>query len=400
MKKIILILITVACSATLVAQTTNLTIEAYAPQGQALEKAISRSFADKDYATGMKLIHEAMALFSQLSQEEQKQYKQIQANNYYNLACVYSLQNQKKKALDAFEKCVKEYEYINYSHAKIDTDLDNIRTDKRFVALIESIREKGDYKYILQHAGGYQPADTAGLPHFEYEPASNGRLKNIKNLFNLDSIAGQGNEISKILHLLAWVHNTIKHDGSNYALCEFDAIDFYNYHKATGQGINCRGLAITLNECYLAMGFKSRFIMCMPKDENDQDCHVINSVYSETLKKWLWIDPTFNAYVKDENGIFLSIAEVRERLIDNRPLVLNSDANWNNQNPQTKEEYLDSYMAKNLYWIQCPAVSKFNVESRYRNNKETYISIHPPGYEHSPINGVITHDPEYFWQNP
>ena len=63
---------------------------------------------------------------------------------------------------------------------------------------------------------------------------------------------------------------------------------------------------------------------------------LINSVYSQQLQKWIWIDPTNNAYVKDENGNLLSIAEVRDRLIHNKPLVLNEDANWNNQKKQTK----------------------------------------------------------------
>jgi hypothetical protein len=305
-------------------------------------------------------------------------------------------------------------------HAKNDSDLDNIRNEKRFVELMESIREQGDYGYVLKQAGKYEKSDTVGLPRFEYESANNGRLKDVKNLFNLDSVAGQGDEISKIINLMTWVHNAIRHDGSNYALCEFDAIDFYNYHKATGKGINCRGLAITLNECYLAMGFKSRYITCMPKNEKDPDCHVINCVYSETLQKWLWMDPSFNAYVKDENGNFLSIAEVRERLINDKPLFLNQDANWNNERPETKENYLDSYMAKNLYWLQCPVISRFNPESRYRNNDNTYISLMPIGYEHSSVNksaGVlfdgkivvsdrtkmynrIVHNPEYFWQKP
>jgi hypothetical protein len=31
-------------------------------------------------------------------------------------------------------------------------------------------------------------------------------------------------------------------------LCEFDTIDFYHYYKATGKGINCSHLVITLNE--------------------------------------------------------------------------------------------------------------------------------------------------------
>ena len=97
------------------------------------------------------------------------------------------------------------------------------------------------------------------------------------------------------------------------------------------------------------MGIKSRYVTCMPKDPNDNDCHVINSVYSQQLNKWIWIDLSFNAYVKDEKGNFLGIAEIRERLINNKPLVLNEDANHNNETKQTKEEYLENYMAKNLY---------------------------------------------------
>ena len=37
------------------------------------------------------------------------------------------------------------------------------------------------------------------------------------------------------------------------------------------------------------------------------------------MQKWLYIDPTMDAWVTDENGTMLSIAEVRERLINNQP---------------------------------------------------------------------------------
>ncbi|MDR2126833.1 MAG: transglutaminase domain-containing protein [Prevotellaceae bacterium] len=402
MKKIILLLVFFAGFTSLSAQT--LSLDEFKDKWTSLEKSISENFKNKNYETLEKSINESIALFFRLSDEDREEYQFVQANNYYNLACIYSLQNRKKEATDAFEKSIKDWGYINYSHAKTDSDLDNIRNDKRFIELMQSIRELGDYLYILKNAAKYEKADTAGLPHFEYENADSKRLKNVKKFFKLDSVAGQGDEISKIINLMTWLHNTIKHDGSNYALCEFDAIDFYNYHKSTGNGINCRGLAIALNECYLAMGFKSRYITCMPKNEKDADCHVINSVYSNTLQKWLWMDPTFNAYVKDENDNFLSIEEVRERLINDKPLFLNSDANWNNQNPQTKENYLDTYMAKNLYWLQCPVVSQFNPESRYRNNKETYISLNPVGYKQSKgkirEDEITVYDHEYFWQKP
>jgi len=150
------------------------------------------------------------------------------------------------------------------------------------------------------------------------------------------------------------------------------------------------------------MGWKSRYVVCLPKNENDQDCHVINCVWTDSLQKWIWIDPTFAAFVKDENGIFLSISEVRERLIDGRPLILNEDANWNNHTKQTKEHYLMNYMAKNLYWIQVPVNSIFNPESRYRDNVNEYVSLLPIGYTRSNTTtmGTITHNDEYFWQKP
>ena len=380
---------------------TGISIEEYFEQDEVKQTAIHECFSNKEYKKGEKLLYEAIASFNQLSKEDQENYKEVQAGNYYNLACIYSLQNQKKKAVDAFEIAVKTYGESNYAHATQDTDLDNIRTDKRFIALMQSIREKGDYVYILQQSGKYQQADTTGLPKFTYEAATSSNLKNVRKFFKLDSIAGQGDEISKIFNLMTWVHDNIRHDGSNYALCEFTSIDFYNYHKSTGKGINCRHLAITLNEMYLAMGIKSRYVTCMPKDSTDSDCHVINAVYLDSLKKWLWIDPSTNAYVKDENGNLLSIEEVRERLIGGLPLVLNEDANWKSDNVNMTNEYYFNYMAKNLYWFNCVVNNQFNVESRYRWTKQTYVDLCPVGFipsgQHS--SKIVTNDNAYFWEH-
>lgn len=49
----------------------------------------------------------------------------------------------------------------------------------------------------------------------------------------------------------------------------------------------------------------------------------------------------------------LSIQEIRERLRKGMPLVLNKEANWNNEKQTSKDEYLDNYMAKNLYNVNC-----------------------------------------------
>ena len=138
----------------------------------------------------------------------------------------------------------------------------------------------------------------------------------------------------------------------------------------------------------------------MPMDSNDYDSHVINCVWSETMHKWLYVDPTMNAWVTDENGVMLSIAEVRERLIDGRPLVLNDEANHNNENKQNKEYYLETYMAKNLYIIACPMECKFNTESRYRSSTVDFIQLVPSGFNYYTHPRYTTSDPDIFWQDP
>jgi len=378
-------------------QKTNPEFEKYfQQQGDTIYKA----FINKNYDQLLSLLSDLEKRYTALPQEQVKTYTSWASEEiYYNFACAYSLTNQKDKAIDYFDKALN-LGYKDRAHVDEDTDLDNIRSDERFIKLVESIPS---YIEILQKAAEYTPADTTGLPHFDYESMSNGRLKSVREYFDLDSIAGQGDELSKIMNLMTWVHNTFRHDGSHYVSnSEYDAMDLYNYYKTTGQGINCRMMAIVLNECYLSMGFKSRFVTCLPQDANDQDCHVITCVYSQTLNKWVWMDPTFNAYLKDEDGTLLSIEEVRNRLIENKPIVLNEDANWNNKNKQTKKGYVDMYMAKNLYWLQCSAISCFNPESPYRNNTNTYVSLTPTGFEgfNRSVKAVVTHDPAYFWQAP
>lgn len=321
------------------------------------------------------------------------------ANTYYNLACNYSLSHQKKPALSALETSIA-LGYKDYANMKNDSDFDFIRNEKKFKALLKQI-EQYDHLLILRNSAPYVKEVTDSLPQFMYQPADDACLKQVREFFSLDKVAGDGDEISKILNILRFAHDSIRHDGGNYALCEFDAIDIYNYHKSTGKGVNCRHLAIALNEMYLAMGFCSRYVTCMPKDPNDQDCHVINAVWSSQLKKWIWVDPTFNAYVMDENGNLLGIAEVRERLIDGRPLVLNEDANWNHEGQPTKEYYLENYMAKNLYYIECVTVNRFNPESRYRNTGSVYVKLVPSDEEEgSSKREIHTHDVHYFWQAP
>jgi tetratricopeptide (TPR) repeat protein len=56
--------------------------------------------------------------------------------NYYNLACYYSLNGDKQKAVENLEKAF-EKGYDNLEHAKIDSDLESIRNMPEFDAIIK-----------------------------------------------------------------------------------------------------------------------------------------------------------------------------------------------------------------------------------------------------------------------
>ncbi|MEM9822833.1 MAG: transglutaminase domain-containing protein [Bacteroidota bacterium] len=276
------------------------------------------------------------------------------------------------------------------------------------------IKYEASHLEKLKMAEQYQVEKERKVPLFTYQDADDPNLVALRRGFNLDSIAGTGNEVSQILNLMHWIHDLIPHDGSSNNPVIQNAMELIGICKAEERGLNCRGLAIVLNECYLAMGFQSRFVTCMPRDTVFQDCHVINTVYANDLQKWIWVDPTHDAYIMDETGTLLGLEEVREKLIKDEMIILNPDANWNHQASTLKENYLMHYMAKNLYRFSCVRHSQYDVETPKNGKHLEYIELLPLDglnqlpktvKEQSEQTGMIyttykTNDPNIFWAKP
>lgn len=253
---------------------------------------------------------------------------------------------------------------------------------------------------VLKESPSYG-ADTVQKPKFEYALPSDSLLTATREYFNLDSIAGNGDDISRIKNLLYWVHNSIPHAGDNgLAPGERTLRNTYESAKRDSCGYNCRALAISLAEALLAEGIPARYVTCQSKEwDTDNDCHVICTAWSESLGKWVWVDPTFAAYVTDENGTLLHPGEVRYRLQNDLPLILNKDANWNNRYTENKEYYLDEYMAKNLYIMSVNALNQVAPEGPSSHRQGKFVALVPAGSDYTNAH-VMTTDEEWFWQPP
>lgn len=90
---------------------------------------------------------------------------------------------------------------------------DTARTQIKYNAA-SPVRKPVVYLDTLRKAGKYNLSDHREVPKFSYQSKDNANLVHIREDLKLDSIAGNGNELSKVFNLLHWVHNLIRHDGN------------------------------------------------------------------------------------------------------------------------------------------------------------------------------------------
>lgn len=355
-----------------------------------------------NYPGAESLCRAIMALYDRDAPQCSDEHAYAKYSNYYNLACILAKQDKKKEAAANLVKVLDSGLTISYKQIVNDADLKGILDEEILQPSLARLKAETDYLRILQEAPEYTPAQPSAPDlGITYAPADDPDLRRVREYFHLDSVAVAGDEIATIKRLLTYIHDKIRHDGQNENPAgNAHAIAYAEACKDGSRGLNCRGLATVLNECYLSVGIPSRVITCLPKTYIN-DCHVINAVYSSSLGKWLWIDPTNNAWVTDDRGNMLSVREVRERLRKGQPVHVNEQANWNNEDSVSTEDYLYDYMAKNLYYIECWSRYGFNTESD-REHPLSYITLAPtgtPGSEPDPKNTTINDD-RLFWQAP
>lgn len=194
-----------------------------------------------------------------------------------------------------------------------------------------------------------QGGDVSRKFIYHYEDKGFARVREVSGMREWFTGSSSQDKILKILH---WVCVHAKHKGDVILPDSRTGESLLELISRNEGVLNCRGLAILTNMMCMAAQIPSRFIVCMQKEEQIDDCHVVTIAYDRENKKWIMIDPSYELYCMNENGLILSLEEIRYRLMQDIPVYINQEANITGVqlNPNL---YLRN-LVKKIYRFQSP----------------------------------------------
>lgn len=90
---------------------------------------------------------------------------------------------------------------------------------------------------------------------------------------------------------------------------------------------NCYFKALALAEMLSYCGFYTRTVRCLPIGTFPYDNHCVTAIYLNSVNRWITVDPTYNLFFKDNDGVYLSLSEMREKLIQGQKINVNTSFN-------------------------------------------------------------------------
>ncbi len=260
---------------------------------------------------------------------------------------------------------------------------------------------------------GKRPSPTVDVT-FAYAAPTDENLARLRKLYDLDTVAGRGPEVERIIDLMRWVFRLTGHANEPEIPKELNAFNLIRLAKDEHMEINCYMKTVILNEVYLSMGWPSRQTHLLPSENEEKESHFITSVYARSLGKWIMMDPDMGAYLTDEKGTILGVPEVRSRMIAGRPLRV-KEVGSAGRLARARDDWSNFirgvdyfwFLSKFLFKIRCPQRSLFNLASEPRR---VMVELIPDGYREELLREPRTdergrkiisiNDEGLFWQKP
>lgn len=164
--------------------------------------------------------------------------------------------------------------------------------------------------------------------------------------YQLDSLVKDvETDFDKILTIQSWVQsrwehdccNTPKHNNALYILEQAEK----------GERFRCVEYSTVAKQCLSSLGFTVRTLGLMTKDISEVKSgggHVVNEVYIEDIKKWMYFDPQFGV-IPTLEGNPLNAVELQYRIKNNLDFTL-----INPNKTTTKEDYVE-WIGPYLYYF-------------------------------------------------
>jgi hypothetical protein len=221
-------------------------------------------------------------------------------------------------------------------------------------------------------------------PDFQYD-FFHPELKRLREKYQLDRIAGTGDDWSKTTNLMNWMKEHINYRPDITAalpeVCKslpMNAIGLleYSFDKGRDNGINCYMHAIVLMEACLSLELKCHIVSLNPMNPFDYDNHLVNVVWCKNFSKWVMADPSYNGYLGDGGGNILNPWELRDLLCRRKNIVFNKELIYNEARGNT-EDYL-CYLAKNLVYMHAPTFSGFDSTT---TSEKPWLTLAPKNFD-------------------
>ena len=192
------------------------------------------------------------------------------------------------------------------------------------------------------------PPPPSPLPNEAGEPIE---IPDYTTYFRLDTIVQEGMSTwEKSLAIGRFVSAHIPHANQKTRPAAKDAITLWEYIHTQEPAFNCRYHSFFTMQLLHSVGVEARVLTCMPKDDNDPDCHVVNIVYLPEYQKWAMLDTDQAIYATDAEGTPLAPWEMRACYEQGKSFTL-----WYTyETPDQGMDYYRSYMAKNTYSFASP----------------------------------------------
>lgn len=286
--------------------------------------------------------------------------------------------------------------YIQYGEVASVTlnKVSDTPEDREFYqeSVIEGHNLEGWISY-LKAGQKYQSSDKE-IP-YQYNLNEREKYIDIIEKYKLDELVKGKDDTEKMIALLYFVSDNFSHNGSIGMPDEVDANSLLKFYEQK-KGLSCRGLSILLSELLRVYGIPAKHITCMPSIEDFYDCHVVVHAYSEKLNKWILLDPTYRLYLKDKDGNFMNLPELRNCIADGEEFIPNENAGWNGN--KFDIDYYRMYMAKNTYRFECATDFYYGADSNDGKNVQNMLV--PVGYIPKEKYAKVINDDSEFWKAP